>query len=122
MSDVYPDEKEKLARVWIDLNNRFEFTSCTEADRKIFDMAVANEFGKIGFKARVHWSEICEADGTPTGVLEPTMEVYGRTRGESETDHDRIRYGVVHGLDDGVAGYVRGDGSLREDPKSKNIF
>lgn len=118
---LYPDENEKVARVLLELE-KFEFGPGNDADRKVFDMAVANEFGKIGIKARVNWTEICSVTGGPTGVWQPGIELYGRTKGESETDHDRMKHGIVHGLDDGIKGYVREDGSLHEDPIRKNIY
>jgi hypothetical protein len=48
--------------------------------------------------------------------------VTGRNKVESETDHDRIKHGVVTGKADGKAGYVREDGTWHEDPKSKLIL
>lgn len=119
--ELYPDEKERVAAAMLALE-KFEFGAGNTADRKIFDMAVANEFGKIGLQARVNWTEICSVLGGPTGVWQPGVEVYGRTRGEAEHDHDRHQYGVVHGLEDGQAGYVREDGSKHEDPLKKNIY
>jgi hypothetical protein len=52
----------------------------------------------------------------------PQVEVIGRSRPEEETDHDRVKWGVVKGLADGQPGYVRADGTKHEDPKSKLIL
>jgi hypothetical protein len=52
----------------------------------------------------------------------PHVELVGRNRSQGETDHDRVRYGVVHGLADGQKGYIRADGSKHEDPIRRDIL
>ena len=71
-------------------------------------MAAHNEFGEAGFTIEVDWKEIYK-NSLPTGVWLPHIEITGRNKQESETDHDRIRYGVVKGLFDGQPGYIRAE-------------
>ena len=117
----YGDEYKNIAIAMTKLGNDFEFTKATDTDRKIFEMAAHNEFGKIGLKVRVNWDEIIAVDGTPTGVHLPGIEPYGRVREESEVDHDRMRHGIVRGLDGGQPGYIRADGTVSEEPIKKII-
>jgi hypothetical protein len=118
---VYPDEYERVAKAWAKLEE-FEFQWGTEADRKIFEMACHTEMGKAGMQVNVTWRQERHPDGTPSQVFSPQVEICGRTKGESETDHDRMRYGIVKGLADGQPGYVREDGSKTEDPRKKDIL
>jgi hypothetical protein len=124
---IYPDETAKLALAQERLSRAFEFSAFTESTRRIFESAAQTEFGKAGFSVHVEWKEIHEKkpdrdEGTPTGVWLPTIEIVGRTTAENETDHDRYRWGVVKGLADGQAGYVREDGRKTEDPLKKLIL
>lgn len=118
---IYPDEKIRLATALERIQRQFEFTKFTETDKRILEMAVSNEFGEAGFLADVTWKELYENE-LPTGVWFPQIEVSGRNKQESEHDHDRTRWGVVKGLDDGIAGYVREDGSKHSDPIKKLII
>lgn len=121
--EPYPDELEKIGHVVTKLQRQFEFTSGNETDRKVFEMAAHNEFGQIGIRIAVNWEEIYSAmTNTPTGVHIPHLELVGRIREESETDHDRIRHGVVTGKADGVKGYIRADGTWSDEPIKKNIL
>jgi hypothetical protein len=125
MSEVdfepYPDELGRIAAAFEKIQTEFEFTPLTETNRRLFEMAVATELGEAGFLTAVKWQEVYKND-TPTGVFIPTVQLTGRNRREQETDHDRIRFGVVKGLADGQPGYVREDGQRREDPLRKNIY
>lgn len=120
--EMYPDEIPRFAAVLIHLGNQFEFAGGNETDRRIFEMAAHNEFGKVGIKVHINWGEICYPDGTPSGVFRPEVEPYGRTKGESQTDHDRIKWGVARGLDGGEPGYIREDGSVHEEPRKRDII
>lgn len=120
--DLYPDEGVKIAAVWDRLERQFEFTSGSETDRKIFDMAAHNEFGEIGISIEITWGEVYE-DGLPTGIFMPHVEMVGRTARSQEHDHDRHKWGVVKGLADGKPGYLDvNTGELKEEPKKKNIY
>lgn len=123
---LYPDEKHKLEMAQAELVRRFEFTTSSgmgEQARADFTQAAKTEFGKVGFDVSVDWQQIHQATtGQPTGVWVPQIAIEGRSRPEEEHDHDRHQWGVVKGLADGQAGYVREDGSHREDPISKIIL
>ena len=119
--NLYPDEFEKIAVALTKLANAFEFTSFTDTNKAIFNIAVSEEFAKIGLTARVNWQEVCTAEG-PTGVWLPGVEPTGRLKPETETDHSRMQWGIVRGLDGGAPGYIREDGTVHEEPRKKDIL
>ena len=51
----------------------------------------------------------------------PKIRIVGRTKHETETDHDRLKFEITHGMADGQAGYIREDGTKTEDPIRKII-
>ena len=119
--ELYPDEYEKIGIALTKLGNAFEFANFSDTNKAIFNIAVSEEFAKIGLTAAVHWQEIVNVDGEGTGVWLPGVEPTGRTTPESERDHDRIKYGIVKGLDGGPGGYVREDGTVHDEPRKKLI-
>ena len=126
---LYPDERNKILYAQAKVEHQFEFTPIKgDADKTIFEMAVNEEFAKIGFLVEITWQQIYHEERVadqevpvPTGVWCPGIEIIGRNKAEQEHDHDRHKWGVVKGLADGQKGYVREDGSLREDPIKKII-
>lgn len=125
--EIYPDEQAKLALAMTKLSNAFEFSSFSESTKAIFESAAREELGKLGFTAAVTWQQVYEQKSdtdpeVPTGVWLPGVEITGRVMREAETDHDRVRWGVVRGLADGQPGYVREDGRKTEDPIKKLII
>lgn len=123
VGDIYPDEEHKLREAEARLQARFEFTTgFGSTDRRLLEQAAAELFGEVGWKVHVTWKEILTKSGTSTDVWLPGIELVGRVKPEEELDHDRYKWGVVKGLADGQAGYIREDGTLREDPKSKLIL
>lgn len=125
--EFYGDEQHKVAIALTKLSNTFDFTKFNDTNKAIFDIAAHEEFAKIGLTIRVNWQEIYKKtklfpEGRPTGVWMPGVEPIGRTKPETETDHDRMRYGIVKGLDGGPGGYVREDGSVHDEPRSKDIY
>jgi hypothetical protein len=122
----YPDEVPKMAYAMNRLSAAFDFTHFTDTNKAIFDIAAHEEFARIGIEIAINWQEIIRKgeDGTEaeTGVWIPNVEPIGRTNKETETDHDRMRYGIVHGLDGGEPGYIREDGRKTEDPRKKDIL
>jgi hypothetical protein len=119
--EPYADEKPKVIKALEKIQRQFEFTPLNETNKRIFEMAAHNEFGEAGFRVQVTWQEIYK-ENLPTGVFLPGIEVVGRNKRELETDHDRVKWGVVKGLADGQSGYIREDGSKHEEPKSKLIL
>jgi hypothetical protein len=128
--EIYPDELFKIQGVQSKLERQFEFTPIKgDADKTIFEMAVHNEFGEIGFQVSITWQQIYHKEvvkgneiPVPTGMWLPGIEIIGRNKVEQEHDHDRHKWGVVKGLADGQPGYVREDGTYREDPLKKIIL
>jgi len=123
---LYEDEIPKLSHVMTRLSNAFDFTHFTDTNKAIFEVAAHEEFARIGIEIVVNWQQVHRAkeDGTeePTGVWLPGIEPVGRVIKESETDHDRVRFGIVHGLGGGQPGYIRADGRKTEDPIRKDIL
>lgn len=123
---LYPDEHTKIAIAMTRLSNAFDFSSFSEKTKRIFDVAAREEFGRIGLVVHINWQEIYQKTGLdtdePTGIWIPQIEPYARHTPESETDHDRMRYGIVKGLDGGEPGYIRADGSVSDEPLKKDIL
>lgn len=125
--ELYPDEEMPVVELLTRLGNQFDFAEGKygpdEPDRRTFEAAVQSEFGKLGLLVRVHWEQLYRPDGTDFPGYRPNVEPYGRVKKESETDHDRYKWGVTRGKGlDGQEGFVREDGSWREDPRTKLIL
>ena len=123
--EPYPDELEKMAIAMTKLSNAFDFTHFSDTNQALFNIAAHEEFLKIGIAIRVNWQQAIKK--TPlgereTGMWLPGIEPIGRTNGEIETDHDRMRDGIVKGLDGGPGGYVREDGTVHNEPRKKDIL
>lgn len=122
----YPDELRRIGEVLTKLENAFEFQSGFEGTQRAqFNDAAKEAFAQIGIEVRINWQEIYRRSPLgefPTGIWMPGVEPIGRTRPEAETDHDRVKYGITHGLLDGQAGYIREDGRKTEDPAKKLII
>jgi hypothetical protein len=123
--EFYGDEYDKVAIAMTRLSNAFDFSNFSDTNKAIFDIAANEEFAKIGITIAVNWQQIFrenENDGEePTGVWVPGIEPVGHV-GETETDHDRMRDGIVKGLDGGPGGYVREDGTVHAEPRKKDIL
>ena len=122
----YPDEVPKIGHALERLGRAFDWTHFTDTNKAIFDIAAHEEFARIGITIEIRWQEIMRrregGSDEHTGVWLPQIEPVGRTIKETETDHDRMRYGIVHGLDGGQPGYIREDGRKTEDPIRKDIL
>ena len=119
--EPYPSEMPKIHHAFAQLQRRFSNTRFSDSSVEEFQRAAVELFGAVGFEVDVAWDQVYK-DGRPTETYMPEVTISGRVRNETETDHDRMRYDIVRGLADGKPGYVREDGTLREDPKSKNIL
>ena len=118
--EPYPDEMPKVKTAFEKLSALFAGTPYTDAMQDQFDAAARDLFGKAGFVVEVEWYGT-KAGGIETPTVVPRVVITKRTAAESETDHDRIKFGVVRGLVDGQPGYIRPDGTLSEEPKRKDI-
>lgn len=119
--EPYPDELPKIKDAFEKLYGLFANTAYTDAAQDQLTAAARDLFGKAGFTVEVEWYGTRVA-GLETPTVVPRVVITGRTRKEEETDHDRIRFGVVNGLADGQKGYIRPDGSLSEEPRKKEII
>lgn len=120
--EPYPDEIEKLAAVGNKLNRLFAFTGEESWTERQFETTARNLFGEVGFEIFIDWMQAMDPEtGEELPFKAPQVTLLGRTKKEEERDHDRIQWGVVKGLADGQAGYIREDGTKHEEPIKKII-
>jgi hypothetical protein len=121
--EVYPSEIGKVKSVLQQLESAFVKKAVDDPleAAEAFNQMAANLFGEIGFIVEVEWMEAKENPFGPTKMYVPNVSIAGRTRKETEVDHDRMQHDIVHGLADGVKGYIREDGTEHEDPIKKII-
>lgn len=120
--DPYPDEYAKIQAVGKRLNGMFAYTGEESDTERRFEMTARSLFGEIGFDIAIEWMQAMDPEtGEELPFKAPHLSIIGRTKKEQETDHERIQWGVVKGMADGQAGYVREDGSKREDPIKRII-
>lgn len=122
MIDPYPSEYKKIHKAAARLQAQFINTPLTSSNQRIYEEAARNLFGEAGFVVSIEWKEIADAKtGASLGVSLPSISFPDRIKDEPETDHDRIKHEVTHGLDGGQPGFIREDGSWHEEPKKKLI-
>ena len=120
--EPYPSELPKIKKAFERLQGEFANTPLTSTSQRHFELAARNLFGEAGFEIWIEWKELADRENNQLGISVPYLTLSGRVQEEEETDHDRMRFDITHGLADGKPGYIREDGKLHEDPKSKNIF
>lgn len=121
--EIYPSEIAGVKAAFERIERAFSrriVDDPKEAAEALNQMAV-NEFGEIGFEVEVEWMEAKENPFGEATMYVPRISISGRTRKETEVDHDRMQHDVVSGLADGVKGYIREDGSEHEEPIRKII-
>ncbi|ACH62181.1 hypothetical protein MYRNA_214 [Mycobacterium phage Myrna] len=121
--EIYPSELPKVQAAFKTLQDRFAQKVVEDPleAANAFNQLAVNEFGDIGFEIEVEWHEASENPFGEAKMYVPRINIVGRTRKETEIDHDRMQHDIVTGKADGVAGYIREDGSEREDPIKKII-
>lgn len=119
--ELYPSEMNELKVISAKLQNKFGFKKMTDRVKHDFTQEVEGEFEKIGLRVRVTWTVDVSGDSDSDLFHIPTISVVGRTEREKETDFDRIQNEIVAGELDGETGFIREDGSRREDARSKNV-
>jgi hypothetical protein len=118
--EPYADERKKIKEVGTILQNKFYGKRFTEKTMIEFTKAAQEMYADIGFLVGVDWyAAVVPSTGETTTI--PNILIQGRVNPLEETDHDRIRHEVVTGQYDGVAGYIRGDGTKSEEPRRKLI-
>jgi len=127
MSDevqLYPSEHIAAKQVREMLQERFQGKNFEDANvKRQFGNETRFRFAEIGLNVDVEFDyDVSDAEWDNNLYVVPTITITGRIEKEPETDHDRIKHEVQSGVADGVAGVIREDGTLREDPKSKTIY
>lgn len=118
--EPYADEMVKINEVGVILNNKFRNKRFSEKIMIEFTQACQEMYANIGFLVGVDWYQaVIPSTGESQTI--PRVLIQGRVTPLEETDHDRVRHDIVTGKADGVAGYVREDGSKHEDPIKRII-
>jgi len=123
--DIYPSELPRIKTTLQGLQNYWLKKMVDEPSdaAEAFNQMAANEFLNIGFEIEVEWLQAQENPFAPGVTLfVPEVNIVGRTRKETEIDHDRMRHDIVTGKADGRKGYIREDGTEHEDPIKKIII
>lgn len=119
--ELYPSEMNEVKLLSARLQRKYGFKQLTQSVRDEFTKEVEGEFEKIGLRARVTWTVDVSGDTDMDLFHIPTVSIVGRTERNKETDFDRIQREIVDGELDGKTGYIREDGSRREDARKKDI-
>lgn len=144
VAELYDAERLAIINVRTDMLRKHSFrgvTTVREEDeiKRRFTEEMRGRCAELGFEVEVEWnweSEERDAEGIPLhqspcvssssadGNLYwlPRVVFVGRMEKMGEFDHDKQRDQVISGLLDGKAGYIREDGTFREDPKRKNYY
>lgn len=120
--EPYYSEALKIVEVTNKLNRIFAYSGEEPWTQRQFETAAHNMYGDIGIEVRIDWLQAMDPDtGETLPFKAPEVIPIGRVKKESERDHDRVKFEVTSGLADGQAGFIREDGSKREDPIKKTI-
>lgn len=143
LADVeeYLDSEKKTIQMCVGAMIRRYATNtnmASEDTQRRFTNEAKGLFAENGFIADVEWSwqDPPDANGefemSPTVgdqpddqniYWQPRIRVLGRVDPVKEFDHEHQQYDVTHGVLDGKPGYVDPNtGSLKEDPKKKDIY
>jgi hypothetical protein len=118
--EPYPDEMVKLRSAGEKLQRKFRGTVFNEDTMNDFMHMAADVFAEVGFRVGVDWYQ-GRHPISGESVTVPQVMIAGRISAEIETDHDRVKHGIVNATAGGQAGYIRPDGTKREDPAKKLI-
>lgn len=117
--ELYPSELNQVRDIATKLQKKYGFSSFNDRTREIYEREVVEEFATIGLEARVTWS--MDVDSKTDNLYHiPTVEILGRIDNEFNMDHERMKHEVTSGELDGKAGFIREDGTFREDPIKKS--
>lgn len=119
--EPYPDEVPRIQKAAQVLQEKFKGVTFNETTMNSFMHAAAELFAEVGFKVGVDWYQGRHPISGEV-ITVPQVMIAGRITPEAETDHDRVKHGIVNATAGGQAGYIRADGTKREDPKSKLIL
>ena len=122
--EIYPSELPKVQAAFKRLQDTFaqKLVDDPQEAAEAFNQMAVNEFGAIGFEIEVEWHQASENPYGPATMYVPRINIVGRTRKETEVDHERMQHDIVTGLADGQPGYIREDGTEHEEPIKKVII
>lgn len=91
---------------------------------KAFETEARQRFAEIGLVVgSVQWdADVADDPNDQNLYWVPRPVITARVDKIEEIDHSRMQHEITSGLLDGQKGFVREDGTRREDPKSKNIY
>ena len=120
--EPYYSEIPKIKEITAKLNRIFAWSGEEPWTQRQFEQSAQNLYGDAGFEITVNWLQAMDPEtGEELPFKAPEVTITGRVKKESERDHDRLKHEVTSGMADGQPGYVREDGSRREDPIKKTI-
>lgn len=144
VKELYDSERQGILNLRAQMLKKHAFRGVVtvkdedELKRK-FTNEMVSRCQDLGFVVEVEWSwesEEKDEDGIPKQqspfvssnaddpnlYWSPRIVFIGRTEKLGEFDHEKQQSEIVTGLLDGKAGYIREDGTRREDPKKRNIY
>lgn len=120
--EPYYSEIPKIKAAAEKLNKIFAWAGEEAWTERQYETAAQNLFGDAGFEITIEWLQAVDRETGETLPLKvPNVTITGRVKKESERDHDRLKHEITAGMADGQAGFIREDGSKREDPIRKTI-
>jgi hypothetical protein len=143
IKDLYDSERKALRNIAyaMRLKHSFKGVETVPEEERLkasFTREIRNRCGEIGLIVDVEWvwddidektgelkaqsPDVSDDPGDNNLYWLPRIIVTGRTDKLPEYDHDKQQWEVTEGILDGDPGYIREDGSLREDPKKRDIY
>lgn len=121
--EPYYSEIPVIMAITEKLNRIFAWSGEEPWTERQFEQSAQNLYGDAGFEITIGWMQAMDPEtGEELPFKAPEVTIVGRVKKESERDHDRLKHEITSGMADGQAGYVREDGSRREDPIKKVII
>jgi hypothetical protein len=137
IADLYDSERKALKGIAFALRMKHSFRGVKTIEeeaviQRAFENEARNRCAEIGLIIEVLWSWEDEKTGqqSPDVSSDPTdhnlywnpkLIVTGRTDKLPEFDHEKQQFEVTRGVL-GDPGFIREDGTKREDPKKRDIY
>lgn len=119
--DVDGDEREKIREINGILSRRYKDIKHFDALQQMrFDTEARERYNSIGFEITIEWERV-PSIMPEVPLFSPKITILGKLY-PNETDYDKLKRDTAEGKIDGVKGYIREDGTLREDPIKKTII
>lgn len=126
--DLYPSEANAMKAIRVTLMQKHSFKGVMTVDqedaiKRVFEAEARSRCADIGLVVSVQWDADCSDDPDDWNLYwNPRLIAESRVHTLDETDHDRMGWEITHGVADGQEGYIREDGTRREDPIKKDIL